>query len=321
MTGMKILILSCGTRCKLVEYFKDRKNGFDKVVVTDCNEYAPALYVSDCFYIVSRMNAPTYLDEIYDICIKEQINVILPLQEEELLLMAKNRYRFERKNILVAISDYEKIKLCKDKYELYQYLNKQNIPTIETFLAEDILKERKEKVELFVKPRCGAGSVGAMKVKTRTLLEALVKESKDELVAQPYIEGKEYGVDVYVDFQSGDIIAMFCKEKLRMRAGETEKSISVNVPQIFEIVGETIAKMKLKGALDMDILENNGKFYILEINPRFGGGYPHAYACGINFPKMLAINAQGEINHKVDEEYPENLVALKFSDIITVTPN
>lgn len=316
---MRILILSCGTRCKLVEYFKDRKNGFDKVVVTDCSKYAPALYVADSFYIVSRMDAPTYLEELYQICQDEQIDVILPLQDEELLLIARERKKFERMGILVAISGYEQLKLCKDKYELNRYLNSKGILAVKTFLAEEVLKDGNWAGEVFAKPRYGAGSVGAIKVKNRQFLKALVEECDDELIVQPYIQGKEYGVDVYVDYQTGEVITVFCKEKIRMRAGETEKSMSVKIPEIEKIVREAVTSLGLRGALDLDVFECQGLFYILEINPRFGGGYPHAYECGINFPKLLAINAQKEVNSSAEWDYKEKVIALKFSDIITVS--
>ena len=77
---MNVLILSCGTRNKLVQYFK---SCFDKVIVTDCSDFAPAIYVADGYYIVPRMTAPDYLDVIIDICVKEQIEVVIPLQEDE----------------------------------------------------------------------------------------------------------------------------------------------------------------------------------------------------------------------------------------------
>mgnify|MGYP002594735995 FL=1 len=92
---MNILILSCGTRVKLVQYFLQRESGFEKVVVTDCSNYAPALYVADKYYIVPKMTEPDYLKSLLEICEKEQIKVVLPLQEDELLLIAKERKQFE----------------------------------------------------------------------------------------------------------------------------------------------------------------------------------------------------------------------------------
>ena len=314
---INILILSCGTRVKLVEYFKQAESGFENVIVTDCSEYAPALYIADKYYIVPKMTEANYMDEIVNICKLEKVGAVLPLQEEELLLMAEHKSMFESMNILLAASEYQTVALCKDKYKLYQVLNEVRIPTIKTQLVCDWLKNKQSvSREMFVKPRMGAGSVGAMRVKTRAFLEALKGENPDQLIVQPYIRGKEYGVDVYVDFISGQITALFCKEKIRMRAGETEKSVSVKVPEIKELIIKVVHNLQLKGALDIDVLEENGKYYILEINPRFGGGYPHAYECGIDFPKMIAQNAANHANVALEDKYETGVIALKYSDVL-----
>lgn len=315
---MNILILSCGTRCKLVKYFMDRENGFKKVVVTDCSRYAPALYVADQFYIVSKMNDPMYIQEILDICERENINVILPLHEEEILLISKQKSLFEKKGIFVAISNYEPIMLCKDKYNMYKFLNECGVQTVETELPEQYLKGNVEFNDIFIKPRYGAGSIGTMIVKSRHLLKAIMDEHAELYVVQPYLSGKEYGVDVYVDFITGDINAVFCKEKIRMKAGETEKSISIKNVQIENLVKNAIRNVDLRGPVDVDILEYGGEYYILEINPRFGGGYPHAYECGVNFIKKLYINASKKANGHTSSDYEEGVVGLKYSEITII---
>lgn len=314
---MNVLILSCGTRCKLVEYFKNRENGFDKVVVTDCNELAPALYFADKYYIVSKMSEPSYFDEIHEICEKEKVDVVVPLHEEEIILISKNINWFQKKKILVAVSDYKTVELCRDKYKVYKYLNENKISAIETKTAEQYLNEEGTDRDIFVKPRFGAGSVGTLHIKSYLFLKAFIEEYNEQYVIQPYIQGKEYGVDAYVDFITGEITAIFCKEKLRMRAGETEKSVSVRNSELEKLIRATVKKTGLRGPIDIDVLEQHGKFYILEINPRFGGGYPHAYECGINFVKMLYMNSIGKENSVVDLNYETGIVALKYSEIIT----
>lgn len=316
--AMNILILSCGTRVKLVQYFLQRENGFDKVVVTDCSNYAPALYVADKYYIVPKMTEPDYLNSLLEICEKEHIKVVLPLQEDEVLLMAKERNVFEKKGCLVAISGYEQLMLCKDKYKMYKFLHKNGIPTFYTEIAENCIETLQEREDIFVKPRWGAGSIGTMRVKSKCMLEALIAESQEELIVQPYIRGTEYGVDAYVDFVSAEIKALFCKKKIRMRAGETEKSISVKCLAIERLIENFIGTLDLRGALDIDVMEVQGEYYILEVNPRFGGGYPHAYECGVNFPKLLSVNANGRINQIEYRKYPQNIIGLKYTDIIVV---
>lgn len=312
---MNILILSCGTRNKLVSYFKENKY-FEKVVVTDCSEQAPALYEADKYYIVPRMNEEGYLECLIDICKKEDIKTVLPLQEEELLLIALNKKLFEEQGIIPIVSDYEKVLLCKDKFLLNKWLEEHAINAVPTVLATDYLKNAVEREDIYVKPRLGAGSVNTMPVHSKRLLEALVEDAAEDLIVQPSIIGKEYGVDIYVDIISREVIACFCKEKLRMRAGETEKSVSVKNEQIKELVMKAVKALGLVGPLDVDVMEWNGEYYILEINPRFGGGYPHAYACGVSFPDYIACNGKGERNASSIDAYAENTLAMKYSEII-----
>lgn len=314
---VRILILSCGTRNKLIKYFMNRQNGFEKVIVTDCSIYAPALYEADQYYIVPKFTEDNYLEILFEICRKEHVNVVLPLQEDEILLIAQQREEFKKRNIFLAVSEYEKVKLCRDKYQLYQYLRERKIPVIDTYLpSQRALIESEISSNAFIKPRNGCGSIGAIKVKKGKLLEALLDEAEEEFVVQPYISGEEFGIDVYVDFDTKNVSGLFAKRKLRMRAGETEKSISVKDPELFKLVEQTVRAVGLVGALDVDVLKYNAKYYVLEINTRFGGGYPHAYECGVNFPIMLAQNVSGRKNERVLGEYKEGIVALKYMDVL-----
>jgi len=310
---MNILILSCGTRNKLINYFKT-EDSVKKVVVTDCSKEAPALYVADKFYIVPRMTSPDYLETIVDICQKEEINMVVPLQEDELLLIAKNRQIFDNIGVIPVISDYASVVMCKDKYTLNKHLSDKGIKSVPTYLA----KEYSESFEkIFVKPRYGAGSVDTIEVKSKKLLDALIESCDSELIVQPKITGKEYGVDVYVDLVSKKVVRCFIKQKLRMRAGETEKSLSVKDDNVEKLVIAAVKELGLIGPVDVDVMEQNGEYYILEINPRFGGGYPHAFECGVNMPRLLATNAEGIANEVDLHSYKENVLAMKYTDILT----
>lgn len=311
---MNVLILSCGTRYKLVKYFTSNRNCVDKVVVTDCSKDAPALYVADKYYIVPRMDSPEYADTLVDICKKENIDIIIPLQEDELILIAKIRSIFEEIGVMVALSDYEKVKLCRDKLELNNYLADAGIQSVPTYKAEEYCKSAGDRINVFVKPRTGAGSVDTFHVHSKKLLEALIEEYDEQLIVQPDMSGREYGVDVYVDIMSNEIISCFCKEKLRMRAGETEKSVTAMNPSVIELVSRAVKKIGLVGPLDVDVMEHNGQYSVLEINPRFGGGYPHAYECGADFIELICTNAVGHANKKITTEYKCGRV-LKYSDV------
>ena len=116
---MNILILSCGTRNKVVQYFKDAVGAQGKVIATDCSPYAPALYDADSFCIVPRMTALGYVDEILTICKSEHIDGVLSLIDPELSLLAQHKEAFEAIGTTVVGSSYELCEMALDKWAMY----------------------------------------------------------------------------------------------------------------------------------------------------------------------------------------------------------
>lgn len=316
----KILILSCGTRNLLVRYFRNAK--FDQVIAADCSELAPALYEADKYYIIPRMKEDGYFDAVMEICRKEKVTAVLPLQEDELILISTNRERFEKEGIRVIVSEPDVLQLCRDKYLFLEHMRKQGIPVLKSYVEltdfDRDYEQGRIRFPVFVKPVCGAGSIGAMKVSCRELLEALFRYSEEPLLIQELCEGREFGIDLYVDLLNGKTIDAFVKEKLRMRAGETEKSVTCNDKALRDFACEVASKLKLAGPVDMDVFEKNGTFYISEINPRFGGGFPHAYVCGVDTPSYILTNLNGEENASRLQEEREEIYVLKYSDILAL---
>ena len=315
-----ILILSCGTRDLLVRYFKNAD--FDQVIGADCSELAPALYEADKYYLIPRMTEEGYFDAILEICRKEKITAILPLQEDELNLISENRTLFEQEGIRTIVSPLETLQICRDKYRFFEHMKKHQIPVLNSYIDlaefEKAYEAGKIAFPVFVKPVRGAGSVGAMKISCMELLKALFRYSEEPLLIQEFCNGREFGIDVYVDLVSSEVVDVFMKEKLRMRAGETEKSVTNNDPGLKEFICRVASTLKLSGPIDMDVFEKDGTFYLSEINPRFGGGFPHAYACGVDTPSYILRNLRGEANESHLQEEREEIYVLKYSDILCV---
>ena len=121
---MNVLILSAGTRNKVVRYFKKELEGRGRVIATDCSNLAPALYEADKAYLVPRIDAPDYIDRILEICEKEEITGCFSLIDPELSLLAKNRERFLEKCCTPVVSSYELCETSLDKWQMYHYLRK-----------------------------------------------------------------------------------------------------------------------------------------------------------------------------------------------------
>ena len=315
---MNILILSAGTRNKVVEYFKENVGDKGKVVATDCSNLAPAVYEADVFYLVPRITAPGYIEQILDICVKEKIDGVFSLIDPELSLLARERERFLAVGATPILSDYELVETCFDKYRMFELLTGMGIPTGQCYLSkEDFYRDRqKGRIDypVFVKPVRGSASLNINKVSSDQELETLF-HLYDDLMIQEFMDGQEYGADVYVDMISGKCTSIFVKKKIKMRAGETDKSVSVKNPELFELIRKFVEKCGFCGMIDIDLFEIGGVFYISEVNPRFGGGYPHAYACGVKMPSQVLCNLSGRENPVRIGEYKENVCMMKYNEI------
>ena len=315
---MNILILSAGTRNKVVQAFKTALHGKGRVIATDCSNLAPAIYDADAYYIVPRITEEGYIDRILDICIKERIDAAFSLIDPELSLLARERERFSRIGVTVVVSDYDLVEKCFNKYQFYKLMKKMKLPTgkcyTDMYRFLDDLDHAKILYPVFVKPVTGSASININKVKSDDELAVLFANYED-LMIQEFMDGQEYGADVYVDLISKKCTHIFLKKKIKMRAGETDKSVSVKIPALFDTIRDMTESLGFLGMIDIDIFEIEGKYYFSEINPRFGGGYPHAYACGVDFASLLIRNLEGLENAPDIGHYAEDICMMKYNEV------
>lgn len=315
---MNILILSAGTRNKVVQYFKKTFQGKGLVIATDCSSLAPAIYDADKYYIVPKMTEPGYLDIILDICRKEHITGVLSLIDPELSLLAKHQEQFKAVGTIVIGSSYELCEMSLDKFQMYKWLEKHNYPCARSWMDKEIfaqeLAQNKITFPVFVKPARGSASISISKVYDKETVDVLFAH-EEGLMIQEFLNGQEIGADVYIDMISGEIISIFTKKKIKMRAGETDKSVSFKDPALFKVIEKFVKEAGYRGQIDIDIFDINGTYYISEVNPRFGGGYPHAYACGCDHMKLILNNLQGIVNKPQIGQYDEDIYMMKYNEI------
>lgn len=316
---VNILILSAGTRDKVVQYFKKELAGKGKVYATDCSNLAPAIYEADEYRLVPRMTAPGYLEVILDICKKENITGVFSLIDPELSLLAQHREKFLAVGTTPIISSFEAVETCFDKFQMYRKLCSMGIPTGRCFMDmkefEKAVEEGLLRYPVFVKPARGSASIGINKVTCREEVQLLCR-MQENMMIQEFMDGPEYGADVYVDMITGKVVSLFVKEKLKMRAGETDKAVSVKDEKLFELLIRFAEEMGFRGIIDIDLFKIGGVYYISEINPRFGGGYPHAYECGVNVPAQIIRNLEGKKNEPEIGNYEEQIYMMKYNDVM-----
>lgn len=315
---MNILILSAGTRNKIVEYFVKTLAGKGKVIATDMSNLAPAIYEADKYYIVPRMTDAGYIDTVIDICKREEIKGILSLINPELSLLAKNKEKFEEVGAKIIGSSYELCEMSLDKYKMYLWLKGKGYKCAKSYIDKDEFYRAVESGEtaypVFVKPARGSASISISKAYDKESIEILFSHN-DGLMIQEYLHGQEIGADVYIDMISGEIVSIFTKKKIKMRAGETDKAVSFKDERLFELIKDFVSKAGYRGQIDIDIFDIEGEYYISEVNPRFGGGYPHAYECGCDHMKLICDNLEGKINSNTIGEYKSGIYMMKYNEI------
>jgi len=316
---MNLLMCSVGRRGELLKNFRQTMGNEGKIVATDNSPYAPALYFADKQYLVPKITEPHYIDILLDICKKESIQAIATFIDPEIEVLSKNREVFEQLGIQVLVPFYETAKLCFDKYELFKYLKKHNIPTVQTFgtleEAQDAMNKKELSFPVFVKPRTGSGSVGARKVESMDELVVAMKED-ESLIIQEFMAGLDLDADVYVDTQSREVVSAFSKRKISTTIGGANKTISFKDEKLFELIKNVAEVLELYGPNDMDFFQVDGQYYLSEINPRFGGAYLHAYGAGVDFIKLIEKNLSKRANDACIGDYEEGVVMMMYDSVV-----
>lgn len=315
---MNFLILAAGTRNKIVQYFKKTFEGIGTVVATDASELGPAIYEADKYYIVPPINAEGYIDIILGICKEEQIGGVLSLIDPELSLLAANEDKFKKIGTTVIGSSYELCEIALDKMQMYDWLKTHGYKCARSWMDKTEFFKAVENGEVnypvFVKPYRGSASISISKVYDKGTVDLLFAHEED-LMIQEFLNGQEIGADVYIDMISSEVVSIFTKKKIKMRAGETDKSVSFKDPVLFELIERFVLEAGYKGQIDIDIFEIDGEYYISEVNPRFGGGYPHAYESGCDHMKLILENLKGKANVKNIGAYDEGIYMMKYNEV------
>ena len=255
---MNILILSAGTRNKIVQYFKKTVGFGGRVIATDMSEIAPAVYEADMFYKVPRITDNGYIDIILDICKKENIQGVLSLIDPELNLLAKYTNKFESVGTKIIGSSYELCERALNKMKMYEWLTEHGYRCAKSYVDKEKFYADIEagiiSYPVFVKPVCGSASISISKVYDRETIDLLFNNS-DNLMIQEFLDGQEIGADVYIDMISKKVVSIFLKKKILMRAGETDKAVSFKDNNLFDLINKFCEESGWIGQIDIDIFD------------------------------------------------------------------
>ncbi|MBD2521578.1 ATP-grasp domain-containing protein [Nostoc sp. FACHB-133] len=335
---MNVMLTCVGRRNYLVKLFQEALENRGLVFAGDTSLEAPALQEADKSFLLPPVNHEDYFDKLLYICEQYQVRLLIPLNDLELPLLAKQRDRFLNIGTIPVISSSEVIDICFDKLATFKFLNSLGISVPKTYLsineAREAIKHQEICFPLVVKPRWGSASIGieypeddeelelaylrSKKMISKSFLAGISSTDSDEyILIQEKAIGQEYGLDI-VNNLAGTHITTFVKQKLGMRAGETDRALTVE-HEVLKKLGEKIGKnIGHIGNLDCDVIVGQKSACVLEMNPRFGGGYPFSHVAGANIPAALIAWANGENSNEQWLKVQTNVMSAKYDCIITV---
>ncbi|MDI4650320.1 ATP-grasp domain-containing protein [Cohnella hashimotonis] len=321
MTEINILILSAGRRVELVTCFQKaaEKLGIkSNIVAGDCSDTAPALFFANRAVQFPRINEPNYIKSIIEVCVKENISLVVPTIDTELLLLAENKNLIEvNTKAKVLISDIQIIQVCRDKTATQRFLEEHGFGVPKMYTDTEIATENIE-FPLFIKPKSGSSSINAFKVNNKSEL-AVYKQIIDHPIVQEYIEGDEYSVDVFLDFDS-TVITTVPRLRMATRGGEISKGKIVKDREIIDDVTEMMNVLKPIGHITVQLMKTKRGIKYIEINPRFGGGAPMSIQSGADSCENLYKILLGH-GLEYNEEYREQLTLVRFDSSICLDEN
>ncbi|PXX52518.1 acetyltransferase (GNAT) family protein [Hungatella effluvii] len=304
---MNILFTSVGRRSYLVQYFKETLGDSGEVHVANSSSVSPAFLVADKSVVTPLIYDSEYISFLLEYCKSNHIDAVISLFDIDLPILAKNKERFEEIGTTVIVSDYETIEICNDKWKTFCYLKEKGIDIPVTFISLDdaisSLHNGCVSYPVMVKPRWGMGSIAVFEAENEEELrifyaktmrniqntylkyESAVDIEKSILI-QEKLKGQEYGLDV-IDDLNCNYVTTIAKMKYAMRSGETDCAVTVDKPELKRLGEKLSCVMHHRANLDVDVFVVEDKCYVLEMNARFGGGYPFSHMAGVNLP--LAI--------------------------------
>ena len=317
---MNIIITSAGRRVSLVRGFqKELKelvpNG--KVYASDSYpETSAACHVADGYVKAPLLNHPDYIDHLLQFCMQNSISMVIPTIDTELMILATNKDRFEANNIKVIISSAEFIIKCRNKRIIHEFFRSRGIAVAKEYNKDNYI------LPLYIKPIDGSGSIDNSIIRSRNdFKEGHFKNEK--LMFLEYLDHNDYDeftCDLYYD-KNGSLKCAVPRKRIKLRDGEVNKGVTLRnelVPYLLKHLNKIEGA---KGCLTVQFFKHrtSNEIYGIEINPRFGGGYPLAYLAGANFPKWLIQEYlfEEEINEKFDT-WESNLLMIRYDDEILV---
>ena len=283
---INVLFTSVGRRVELMQAWKTafRDNNISgKIFGTDIDPLAPAMQLVDKGFIVARTDSSEYIDQVVKICEIYKIDLVFPLIDPDIPVLAENKASFDEVGTKLVVINKEQVDLAQDKWNTFNFFQSIGLNTPRSWLPSEKVTWDHLKYPVFIKPRSGSASIGAMKVLSSRHLEDRIKNTSDPII-QEYIVGSEITCDVICGLD-GKVLSVIQRQRIEVRSGEVSKGKTVFNPDVVDACIKVASSLEGIGPITVQCIIKNKIPYFIEINPRYGGGAPLGIAAGVNSPE------------------------------------
>ena len=310
---MNVLLTSAGRRAYMVKYFKEALQGNGSVHAGNSDRISVAFKYADKTVVTPLIYDAGYIPFLLEYCKRNRIDLLISLFDMDLLMLAKHKKEFEEAGTKVIVSDPDIIEICNDKWKTFEFLASNGFHTPRSFLrldnVLDAIREGELQYPIVVKPRFGCGSLSVETAYDEEDLRCLTKRADygishsylkfesavtdEKVIFQEKLKGEEYGADIINDL-AGCVRNVIVRRKIAMRSGETDVAELVDETDIRDELIRLGQVTKHIANMDCDVFLADGVPYILELNARFGGGYPFSHLGGCELPRAILNWVQGK---------------------------
>lgn len=327
-----VLISSAGRRVELLRGFRRAlaSLGLDgKVVATDATWYSSAFHEADESVIVPRLDDPAFVPTLLEVCEKHAVDLIVPTIDTEMAAWVANRDRFAAIGTTVSLSGGDVVDIAADKQRTHDWLVASGFPTVAQATPEQVLADPAAwSFPLVAKPRFGSAGIGVGIVGDADELAAAVRRpGLGEMVVQTLARGHEHTIDVLAD-RDGRCVCAVPRRRLEVRSGEVSKGVTVRSPRLQDLAARICATLPgAFGAISVQVFvdgdpdepaADDAVLAVIEINARYGGGFPLALEAGADFPRWQLEQLLGLPSTAEADGWRDGLVMLRYDAAVFV---
>jgi carbamoyl-phosphate synthase large subunit len=305
-----VLFTCAGQRVDIVSAFG---RAGATTIATDANPLAPALYHADRYALVVRIDDPAYVQQLRDLVVTHDVRLVVPLTDLDQHVLARADL-----GTTVLLSDAVVVDAMADKYLAHEFLLERDIPSPDTWLADELPDELA--LPALVKARAGFGSRNIYRAETREDLDFFLAHTPVDSMVQQCLAGEEFSIDVFCDLD-GRCLNAIPRTMIESKGGESIKGMTIRDEELITFGCRVAELLPIKGPANVQCFrEADGRLLVTDINPRFGGGFPLPLAAGSRYPELALAIANGEHPEPRVGEFREGVVMTRFfSNLCLIT--